>query len=195
MADQHDRAGEDQGLPQGGRQEQPAVSSAEGAAAQQNASSQQPEQVITPEGEVEIRYPDGRIEHPAVQHEPRDVRFGCVLALILGACCFAAVHYFVIWRYFWNRADAQAEMKKSPYPLAPTPSTQLPPEPRLEQIDRMSRDEASNVYYRQLAKEKLLNSYGPTEEKGFVHIPIQQAIDAVAQEAQAGKLPERNQPP
>ena len=28
------------------------------------------------------------------------------------------------------------------------------------------------------AKEKALNSYGPTAENGFVHIPIQQAIKA-----------------
>ena len=47
-----------------------------------------------------------------------------------------------------------------------------------------------NIDKRLAAQEKMLNSYGPTEEKGFVHIPIQQAIEAVAD-----KLPVRKQPP
>jgi hypothetical protein len=69
-------------------------------------------------------------------------------------------------------------------------STQLPPEPRLEQLDRMAGNtENSDVSKSLAAKEKVLNSFGPTTEKGFVHIPIQQAMKAVA-----GKLPARKEP-
>jgi hypothetical protein len=47
----------------------------------------------------------------------------------------------------------------------------------------------SDVSKRLAAKEKALDSYGPTTEKGFIHIPIQQAMKAIA-----GKLPIRKQP-
>ena len=48
----------------------------------------------------------------------------------------------------------------------------------------MAAVESSDVFKRLAAKEKALNSYGTTAENGFVHIPIQQAIKAVA-----GSLP------
>jgi hypothetical protein len=54
----------------------------------------------------------------------------------------------------------------------------------LEQIDRLANIEAADVFAMEAAKEKALQRYGPTEEKGFVHIPITRAIEAVA-----GKLP------
>ena len=66
----------------------------------------------------------------------------------------------------------------------------LPPEPRLEQIDRMAGAGASKFSKALAEKEKVLNSYGPSEEKGFVRVPIQEAIKATA-----GKLPVRKQPP
>ena len=80
-------------------------------------------------------------------------------------------------------------MKKSPYPLAPGFSRKLPPEPRLEQLDRLAGIDNADVAEKLAEKEKALDSYGPTEEKGFVHIPIQQAMKAVA-----GKLPMRKEP-
>jgi hypothetical protein len=56
-----------------------------------------------------------------------------------------------------------------PYPLAPGPSTALPAEPRLEQIDRLEGVERPNVYKREEAKEGVLNRYGPTAEQGYIH--------------------------
>jgi hypothetical protein len=66
----------------------------------------------------------------------------------------------------------------------------LPPKPRLEQIDRMANKANPDALKSLEAKEKALNSFGPTEEKGFVHVPIRQAMKAVA-----GKLPVRKEPP
>ena len=39
----------------------------------------------------EICYPDGRIEHTAVSHEPSDIRFRPILALMALACAILAV--------------------------------------------------------------------------------------------------------
>jgi hypothetical protein len=123
-----------------------------------------------------------------VRYERRDIRLRWLLMLLVGGVCFAVVHYFVIWRLFWLREGVEEAVMKSPYAAAPRPPGQLPPEPRLEQIDRLAGLPSSDVNKRQAAKEKVLNSYGPTPEKGFVHVPIQQAIRAVA-----GQLPVRPQ--
>jgi hypothetical protein len=137
----------------------------------------------------EIRHPDGRIEHPGVRHEPSDVRFRTVLALVALACSVLAIWGYAVWRFYWFQEAAQADIKASSYPLAPGLSTQLPREPRLEQLDRMAAAENPEASKRLADKEKALHRYGPAAEKGFVHIPIEQAIRAVA-----GNLPVAKQP-
>ncbi len=44
----------------------------------------------------------------------------------------------------------------------------------------MTPEESAAVNKQLAAKEKALHSYGPTAEKGFVQIPIEQAMKAVA---------------
>ncbi len=129
---------------------------------------------------------NGETEDTAVRYERRDIRFGCLLAFMLVVLCIMASLGYGVWRFFWWQNSARQEAGRSPYPLAPAASKQLPPEPRLEQIDRLAGVENSDVAKRLAGQEKVLNSYGPTEEKGFVHIPIQQAIKATA-----GTLPVR----
>ena len=117
----------------------------------------------------EIRHPDGRIEHTAARYEPKDIRIGWLLVVVVGVCCYAAVHYYGVWRFLWFQEHAQAEAKKSPYPQASAPSKALPPEhsgrapvllvagslhwrttlhaiapqPRLDQLDRMTPEESA----------------------------------------------------
>jgi hypothetical protein len=59
----------------------------------------------------------------------------------------------------------------------------LPPEPRLEQIDHMQNKLSGTVDQRQAA-------YEPPAEKGFVHIPIEDAMKKIVDQ-----LPVREQPP
>jgi hypothetical protein len=132
----------------------------------------------------EICYPDGRIEHPGVSYERGDIGFRWLLAIVAGACCVLAVLGSLVWRFYWFQERAQEEVKKSAFPLAPGLSAKLPPQPRLEQLDRLTAVESVAADKRLAAKEKALNSYGPTAENGFVHIPIQQAIKVIA-----GNLP------
>jgi hypothetical protein len=132
----------------------------------------------------EICYPDGRIEHPLARFEPKDIRVGWLVVLLVGVCCFAATQYYLIWRLFWYQAHAQERVKTSLYPWSPAGSTAMPPEPRLEQVDRLAGVDSSDADKQRVAQEKVLRSFGPTGDKGFVHIPIEQAMKAVA-----GKLP------
>ena len=87
---------------------------------------------------------------------------GCLLALMVVAVCVMGIVGYGVWRFFWWQAGVQQAAKRSPYPLAPGPSAQLPPEPRLEQLNRMTARESVEVDRRLAAKEQSLNSYGPT---------------------------------
>lgn len=137
----------------------------------------------------EITHPDGRIEHPKVKYEKTDASFGAIFGILIGAMIFAAFVHYVILLFFHDVRKDQAQAKESPYPLAGPPKTadnnkqnygtspyKRPKEPVLEEVDRRGGVDKNDVYKRQENREKLLDSYGPTRERGFVHIPIERAI-------------------
>jgi hypothetical protein len=138
----------------------------------------------------EIRHPDGRIEHPSVRHEPTDASLRWIIIVLIGALGLAALIHYVILVFFQHYNRYQSDIKKSPYPLAPAPSKALPPEPRLEQLNRVIESDIGNVYIREKAKEEILNSIGPTDDKGFVHVPIDWAMEHLAKKGmKVRKLP------
>jgi hypothetical protein len=138
----------------------------------------------------EVHHPDGSIEHPSVRHERTDASFRAIVYLLVGAMAFAALVFFVLLVFFYDYRDYQKDIKKSPYPLARTPMTALPPKPQLEQLERIQGYQEANVFKRQLSAEETLNRYGPTAQDGFVHIPIAQAIARLE-----NKLPVREKLP
>lgn len=133
---------------------------------------------------------DKKETNPGVRYERKDIRPSRLLAAMVLAACVMITLSYGMWQFFWWQADAEQQAKRRPYPPAATPSPRLPPEPRLEQLDRLAGVEMTDVNHRLAVQEKSLNSYGPTEEKGFVHIPIHEAIKATA-----GKLPVRKSLP
>jgi hypothetical protein len=138
----------------------------------------------------EAPHPDGRLEHPEIRTEKTDASFRWVLGLVLGSVVFAGVVQLVLWLFFWGYRNYQADIKQSPYPLAPAPSEALPREPVLEQVNRLEGIKKGDVYQREASKEAILAGYGPTSETGYVHIPIDEAMDRLA-----GKLPVRAEAP
>jgi hypothetical protein len=138
--------------------------------------------------EPETRHADGTVEHPRVHSEPHVVPVKGIIVVIVAIVVIGAGVLTVDWMFFRGNRQRQQSLKASTYPLAMPSDTKLPPEPRLEQLDRLSGNDASNVYNRQLALEQRLNSYGPTEDAGFVHIPIQEAMKMIV-----AKLPVRKQ--
>ncbi|HBI43193.1 MAG TPA: hypothetical protein DDY78_10105 [Planctomycetales bacterium] len=138
----------------------------------------------------EICHPDGRIEHPDVRREETDVSFRPILFLLIGAAVVAVVIYVGVTLFFYGWRDHETAVKQSPFPLAAMPSTDLPAGPRLDQIDRLAGIEKLNDNERLSAKEVILNSSGPTEEKGFDHIPIERAMKMLE-----NKLPFRDKQP
>jgi hypothetical protein len=136
-------------------------------------------------GEEVVRHDDGRIEHPAIRSEPSDANFWKIASVLFGAVVLAVVIFWSVWGFFTRYARHEADIKRSRFPLASTPSSTLPREPRLEQVNRLAGVERPDAHQR---RERALNSYGKTEKKGFVHIPVDQAIKDLA-----GKLPVRKQ--
>ena len=137
----------------------------------------------------EIVHSDGRIEHPEVKYEKTDVSFRAILAVVVGSMIFAAFVHYVLLLFFYDQRKHEAEAKGFSHPLAPPPRPPgdqkanyaesgypLPREPVLEEIERRAGVEKNDVYKRQESRERVLNSYGPTSESGFVHIPIDRAI-------------------
>ena len=127
-----------------------------------------------------------RIEHPQVSYERTDVRFRGVAVVILAALCLAGANLYLVSAFFRQQERRQEAAKAPSYPLAPQPSRGLPPEPRLEQLDRFIGNDAPNVYRRELRGEEALNSYGSTEEAGYIRVPIDRAMDLLP-----GELPIR----
>ena len=129
---------------------------------------------------------DNQETNAGVSYERKDVPLRLVLGLLTFAGCFVTLVAVAVYWFYWAEEGSQRAAKGSTAALAP----RFPAEPRLEQIDKLAGVEKADVVKRLAALEKTLNSSGPTDEKGFVHIPIQQAIEAVAD-----KLPVRKQPP
>ncbi|HWC88912.1 MAG TPA: hypothetical protein VG433_04635 [Pirellulales bacterium] len=131
------------------------------------------------EQQPEVQHADGRIEHPWIRYEKTDARFSGVVLVMAVVAVIAAVQFVLVLKFYHSQEQAQAELKKSSYPLAPGSSGQLPLEPRLEQIDRLKGVARENVYRREAAKEAVLHSYGDTSDEGFVHIPVERAMQLV----------------
>ncbi len=128
----------------------------------------------------ENRHPEAPASHATVRYERTDAKFRYILATILLAMLLAAgIHSVLLW-FLYHYEGYQADIKASPYPLATQPSTALPPEPRLEELNRYVNIERSNVYERQQKREFTLDTYGPTGEEGYVHVPIGQAMKVLA---------------
>jgi hypothetical protein len=137
----------------------------------------------------ETHTPAATPENPSVRYEPTDASFRWIMGIVLAAILLAALMHVAITGFFrWSKAN-QDSVKASRFPLAAKPSTIVPPEPRLEQLNRLqglgSHPDAMAV------NEADLHQFGPTDRPGYVHIPIERAIELIPE-----KLPVRkDQPP
>ncbi len=146
-----------------------------------------PQMVVNQETSAEeIRHADGRIEHPSIRRELTDVRFLPVFTVILGIVVLGAIIIYATWIVLHSLEPAVGSSFSS---NRGTVDSTLPATPRLEPLERLSGNESANVFDRQLAAERKLTSYGPTDEAGFVHIPIEQAIKLIVPKLSIRKTP------
>jgi hypothetical protein len=111
--------------------------------------------------------------NPHVHHEPDDVnvvavtKFGIALALMI------VLTLFLLWGLF-NYFKHQEAAASPPGP--PGPAAQLPPEPRLEKTPVLDLRELRE------AEDQALDRYAWVDpNKGVVRIPVERAIDILAQ--------------
>jgi hypothetical protein len=121
--------------------------------------------------------------NPGVSHERRDVNVFQISAFGIGLLLSCIVVVFAMWAMFdflYSRENAKNDT--NPAALVMKYQNALPPEPRLQpqptvELKDLRADE-----------DAILNSYGwINPDRGIVRIPIDQAIDMVAQKGLPSK--------
>jgi hypothetical protein len=132
--------------------------------------------------EREVHLPDGHPEHPESPFERTDINFGRVFALVIVTGCVFALMFALNWYFFRAERHVQDERKSSPFARSSAGPPSLPPPPRLEQIDRVERgtEESYNAKAAEMLRQ--LHTSGPAAEKGFIHIPIEQAMKDIVKQ-------------
>ncbi len=126
--------------------------------------------------------------NPQIRIEHSDASLKWVLWILAGAIVAAVlIHVFVY--LFFHRWQMQLTMERQPLTPLPLQSSPLPPEPVLEQISRLEQTRPPHAAQMAYHLDQL-RQYGPSDEKGYVQIPIDRAIEQIS-----GKLPSRPMPP
>jgi hypothetical protein len=125
-----------------------------------------------PHGERDVRVPD--LERPEFRHEHADVnawavgKFGIALMLL---CIVALALLFGVFRFFTAQNGGKLPEKE-----LDVDARQLPVEPRLQ------RSPILDLQRFRAAEDQILHGYGWVDQQhGVVHIPIDRAIDILAQ--------------
>jgi len=130
--------------------------------------------------------------HEDVRHEDSEVHAGYILA-VLAAIALVFIGVGIVCRWFidWNERGA---VRAPTAPRNHSLANELPPVPRLEPLDA-TEPTTANVFARQLEKERALHGYGQTAEDGFVHVPIERAMELAVEtmpvRGQAETLPRK----
>jgi hypothetical protein len=125
---------------------------------------------------------------PEIRFEERDVRFRWVLIVAVVSCVIGCAIFVLVRGFYQVVLESQPDGQATAFAPSEKPTSQLPPEPRLELLDRLKKTPASNVSKWERGEEKSLERYGPSDEKGYVRIPMQRAMEILA-----GHLPARKE--
>lgn len=121
--------------------------------------------------------------NPAVSHERRDVNVFQISAFGIGLLLGCIVVVFAMWGLFtflFKREDAKNA--GAPPPAILSERAKKPPEPRLQEQPKVELKDLKED------EDAILSSYGWIDpNKGIVRIPIDQAIDIVAQKGLPSK--------
>jgi hypothetical protein len=116
--------------------------------------------------------------HSAHAHEESDVVLRPVVIAGLGVLVIVLVAALAMFGLFHVMAREEARLSPPANPLAAAEGPRLPPEPRLQSHPLKDLDELHK------AENNLLTTYGWVDKSaGTVRIPIDRAIDILAQRA------------
>jgi hypothetical protein len=121
--------------------------------------------------------------NPGVSHETRDVNVFQISAFGIGLLLSCIVTVFAMWAmfdFFFHREDEKNAGNYAASMMNQRPK--LPPEPRLQNEPKVELKDL------RADEDAILSSYGWIDpNKGIVRIPIDQAIDIVAQKGLPSK--------
>lgn len=123
------------------------------------------------------------IENPETRYERRDLSPHGVLLFLVGLAVTSVLIYFVLWGFYAYLNGFQRKQARMPSPLQTAHDNantervvQGFPQPRLQP------NPAADLNKFRAQEEEILNSYGWADQQaGIAHIPIEQAIDIIAQ--------------
>jgi hypothetical protein len=127
--------------------------------------------------------PNDHMKNQGVRFEHEDLTTKSVVAFLVGLAVFTLVVHFALKvsfgfadRYYTAHEKAEPLTARPADPHLPTQSdVDEFPQPRLE------TDERIEIFPFREAEEKQLNSYGTDAKTGAIHIPIDRAMQLVAQ--------------
>jgi len=121
--------------------------------------------------------------NPRVSHERKDVNVFQISAFGIGLLLGCIIVVFAMWAMFdflYSREDAKNADNAAAAMMKERQA--LPPEPRLQSVPKVDLKDL------RADEDTILNSYGWIDpNKGIVRIPIEQAIDMVAQKGLPSK--------
>ena len=114
--------------------------------------------------------------NPHVQHEPGDVNALALTKFGLAMAGLIVVFLFGLWGMFEYLRNREAELGLPLSPAALVNAQKQPPEPRLQ------RYAAQDMRKMRADEETLLHQYAWLDpDKGIVRIPVERAMDLIAQ--------------
>ncbi len=124
------------------------------------------------------------ISHHGVGYEPRDLGARGIIVFLVVLVVTGAVLCTIVWGYYDYHLKHLAEEPPvtGTQMIADTPASQPDPTKRFPQ-PVLQPDDVADLNKMRANEETVLNSYGWVDQKaGVAHIPIDDAIKAVAQQ-------------
>jgi hypothetical protein len=113
---------------------------------------------------------------PALGHEPTDANLGSAWRLYFFMLAFLGLVFVAMWYALGAFGAAVTRQETPPPPLAQRKGDRLPPGPRLQTTPYLDLEQ-----YRQ-AQQQVLDRYAWVDEQnGIAQIPIERAIELVAE--------------
>lgn len=128
------------------------------------------------------------LENPDIKFEQRDAMTG--RAALWGGAVLVLIFVFMLLVYFFVGGLTSFRAATEPTPLPLIDSRPTPPAPRLQpnRVDQLTAEEELRRF--QAEEEYILNSYGwVNEEAGIVRIPIDRAIQVLAEDVSPAEEP------
>jgi len=129
--------------------------------------------------EEDRRLADAEPRNPHVHHEPGDVNARALTKFGLAMAGLVVAFLFGLWGLFQYFAKREAELNAPPQQVVT--AQKLPPEPRLQP------DPALDMRRMRAEEDQVMRQYAWIDpDKGIVRIPVERAMELVAQRGLAG---------